>query len=297
MPELPEVETVARGLAARVQGLVIADVTLRRQDIVHGNGGSLHRLVGRRIAEVCRRGKQVHIQLQSIKPGRERSGREKSTSQNPVDALTMVVHLGMTGRLTAVDASEPIEQHTHLSVDLVDSPLQVRFCDPRRFGGIWLVCSETCATSRWKGRRLPPVAADPLQIPLADLRAMLARRRQIKALLMDQQPLSGMGNIYCDEALHRAGIHPLTSAANLDAHAVRRLHQAIRRVLSEAIRAGGSSVSDYRTANNIRGAFQKRHRVYGRAGEPCATCKTPIERLLVAGRGTHICPCCQPRPV
>lgn len=295
MPELPEVETITRGLAKKIRGQVIADVALCRPDILHGNGGPVDGLIGRRIADVCRSGKQVHIALDAKKLGR--------IGQVP-SAGDIYVHLGMTGRLTVVERKAPLERHTHLVMSFADSATQLRFCDPRRFGGIWLIAENSNRAGGesvrqapgWKGRRLPPVGADPLRMTLPALRKLLTRRRQIKALLMDQQPISGLGNIYCDEALYRAGIHPLTPAARLDAEAVRRLRLAIRRVLNEAIRAGGSSISDYRRADNTEGAFQKRHRVYGRDGQACRNCGTTIQRIIVAGRGTHICPCCQPLP-
>lgn len=278
MPELPEVETIARGLAAKITGQTVARVHMLRKDMLHGNGGAIEQLVGSRIIDVRRCGKQVRMLLQ------DSDCRERA----------MYVHLGMTGRLIVLGASEPIAKHTHLRIDFARSRTELRFCDPRRFGGVWLIDESRSVDGPWRGRRLPPIGMDPLDITLAEMRRLLSRKRQIKSLLMDQQPISGMGNIYCDEALYRAGIHPLTSAAELRPEAVRRLRQAIRRVLTEAIRAGGSSISDYRTADNARGSFQERHRVYGREGQPCRNCGSIIERLLVAGRGTHICPRCQP---
>jgi formamidopyrimidine-DNA glycosylase len=297
VPELPEVETVARGLARRIQGQAIASVALHRRDIVHGNGGPIDRLAGRQISDVRRCGKQVRILVCDESRAAQRCRRQAAESP---PKLAMYVHLGMTGRLIVVDSAEPLERHTHLVIALAGNDAQLRFCDPRRFGGVWLVAEDGTEHDKlergtsWQGRRLPPIGADPLEISLPALRAALARKRQIKALLMDQLPISGMGNIYCDEALHRAGIHPLTPAADLDLEAVRRLRLAIRRVLTEAIRAGGSSISDYRNADNARGDFQNRHRVYGREGEACRACGSTIERSVVAGRGTHVCPSCQP---
>ncbi len=285
MPELPEVETIARGLARRIEGRVIAAARLHRRDILHGDGGPVEQLVGRRIREVRRCGKQVRVTLE---PGKKIHRRAAGAT------LFVYAHLGMTGRLLVVDRDAPLEKHTHLQIDFDNSQTQLRFCDPRRFGGIWLVAWAGDTRNRWVGRRLPPIGADPLEISLPAMRALLARKRQIKPLLMDQVPISGMGNIYCDEALFRAGIHPLTPAGDLDGEAVRRLRTAIRRVLTEAIQAGGSSISDYRDADNARGSFQDRHRVYGREGCPCPNCSRPIERLVVAGRGTHLCPRCQP---
>lgn len=278
MPELPEVETIARGLARSLVGRAIAHTDARRRDVLHGDGGPIESLAGRRICDVRRCGKQVRILL------------DHDADPAPV----IYVHLGMTGRLLVTPDAEPIAKHTHLIFRFDDWDRQLRFCDPRRFGGIWLVREpQESPPSRWRGRRLPPIGADPLELTLPALRKILTRRRQIKALLMDQTPISGMGNIYCDEALFRAGIHPLMPADALAPEAVRRLRLAIRRVLTEAIRAGGSSISDYRNAENGRGSFQERHRVYGRQGLPCPVCRCPIERLVVAGRGTHVCPNCQ----
>jgi formamidopyrimidine-DNA glycosylase len=250
---------------------------LSRSDVVHGSSVPLcAALRGRRIRQVRRQGKQVRVALDA--------GR------------SLVFHLGMTGRLIVVDRDEPVEAHTHLGLTFQGWRRELRFSDPRRFGGVWLVEEGASRGGAWLGRRLPPVSADPLTISLDDFRGALRRRRQIKALLLDQRPISGVGNIYCDEALHRAGIHPLTRAIELDAAAVARLWRALRRVLAEAIRAGGSSISDYRSADNQLGNFQLRHRVYGRAGKPCRKCGTSIRHLLAAGRSTFICSRCQPGP-
>jgi formamidopyrimidine-DNA glycosylase len=274
MPELPEVETVARGLHRRLAGWVIESVHLLRADIAHGAARPSNELLrGRQIEAVARTGKQVRIGLS--------------------DGQALVVHLGMTGRLTVTSQKEPLAKHTHLRIGFRGQGAELRFCDPRRFGGVWLVNGSFDAGGSWIGRRLPPVAADPLRISLSEWRGLLARRRQIKALLLDQKPISGVGNIYCDEALHRAGIHPLSRASDLSPEAVRRLYHALRRVLAAAIQAGGSSVSDYLDVDNVPGWFQTRHRVYGREGKPCRKCGTPIEKFVVSGRGTHICPKCQ----
>jgi formamidopyrimidine-DNA glycosylase len=278
MPELPEVETVARGLHRRLAGRAVESVCLLRADIAHGPVRPCDKLLrGLRVQDVVRTGKQVQINFADGTVGR-----------------AVRVHLGMTGRLTVTSRKEPLARHTHLRMAFTgDGDVEMRFCDPRRFGGVWLIDANGCSGKAWKGRRLPPVAADPLRITLPEWRKLLARRRQIKALLLAQEPISGVGNIYCDEALHRAGIHPLTRTCDLGPAATRRLYHALRRVLNEAITAGGSSVSDYRNADDDPGWFQIRHRVYGRGGQPCRRCRTPIQKLVVAGRGTHICPHCQ----
>ena len=281
MPELPEVETIARGLARRIVGRVIEWVRLSPLARVYGAAVPLcAALRNHRVRRVRRVGKHIEIDL------------EPATEAG--EAFTLVVHLGMTGRLFVVPATDAIEPHTHLRITFRQRRFELRFCDPRRFGGIWLVPDDRRgAATDWIGRRVPPAGADPLAISLSEWRALLRRRRQIKALLLDQQTIGGIGNIYCDESLHRARLHPQALACNLDASATCRLRRAVRQVLAEAIRAGGSSISDYRRADNSPGGFQRRHRVYGRQGRPCRRCRTRIERIIVAGRGTFLCPRCQ----
>lgn len=276
MPELPEVETVARGVNQHIAGARVKGIELRRPEIVYGCPVSLSGcLCGRLITEVVRQGKQILIR-----------------TDRPY--LSVIIHLGMTGRLFVTQPATAVEIHTHLRVWFHGLRQELRFVDPRRFGGIWVLDSKRETAGKWVGRRVPPVAADPLRISLRHWQKLLAeRRRQIKPLLLDQEPISGLGNIYCDESLHRAGIHPLQRACNLTAGQLRRLYGAVRRVLNEAIAAGGSSVDDYRNADNEQGWFQIRHRVYGRTGRPCRRCGMPIERIVVCGRGTHFCPRCQ----
>ena len=274
MPELPEVETIARGLAKHLTGRRIAWAALTRSDMVHGEAVPLCAAVlGRRIGRVFRQGKQVRMDLGA--------GR------------LLVFHLGMTGRLIVADRESEVEPHTHLRITFERWRRELRFSDPRRFGGIWLTDGGASGQREWFGRRLPPTAEDPLTISLEDFRRALRRRRQIKALLLDQRPISGVGNIYCDEALHRACIHPRMRADELDTTAVGKLWRCLRRVLTEAVRAGGSSISDYRTSDNQPGLFQVKHRVYGRTGHPCPRCGVRITHLVVAGRSTFICPRCQ----
>jgi formamidopyrimidine-DNA glycosylase len=276
MPELPEVETVARGLARRIVGAVIEQLQLVRGDVVHGEAVPLcAALHGRRITKVERIGKQILIQTNS--------------------PFSLMVHLGMTGRLVAIPPNSPIEPHTHLRASLLSSRWELRFVDPRRFGGIWLL-SDDPGKVGWIGRRRPPVGPDALRLLFEEFARRLSRRRQLKALLLDQQVLGGVGNIYCDESLYRARLHPRIRADRLGKPELRRLFKALRSVLEQAIEAGGSSVSDYRDAGNAPGWFQVQHRVYDRKGQPCRRCRTPIKRLVVAGRGTFICPRCQPAP-
>ncbi len=272
MPELPEVETIARQLDGAVVGRRIEHVELRRPDVLWGD----HRpacvvLRGRTIRGVRRRGKRIIIGLD--------------------DGLEVVFHLGMTGRLLLSQATEPEPPHTHLCLTLGDGAGQLRFCDPRRFGGVWLRGKQ----GSWIGSALGPLGLEPLEMTLRQFRQICRRRQGIKALLLNQQVIAGVGNIYCDEALFRAGVHPARPADRLDDHEVSRLCRSLRSVLRAAIRAGGSSISDYQQADGSTGRYQKLHRVYGRAGRACPRCGGTIHRTVVAGRGTHICPRCQRR--
>jgi formamidopyrimidine-DNA glycosylase len=277
MPELPEVETIARGLHARIAGAVVASVHLSRADVLHGASmPPCAVLMRRRIRRVSRVGKYLRIE-----------------TEGPADVC---IHLGMSGRLVVTDRDAPLRPHTHLRITFQRRRIELRYCDPRRFGGLWLVPRNGEAPPGWIGRRLPPAGVDPLESSPARLRSVLKRGRQIKALLLDQRTIGGVGNIYCDEALYRARIHPAVRAGDLDDGALRRLSTALRAVLREAIRSGGSSISDYITAEGRPGSYQHRHRVYGRAGKPCRCCGATIERCVVAGRGTFICPACQVAP-
>jgi formamidopyrimidine-DNA glycosylase len=275
LPELPEVETVARGVARNVTGLRVDKVMLTFGHLLYGHPAPLcAALAGKRISEVLRRGKQVHIELE--------------------DGWQFIVHLGMTGRLVVVDRDLPLHKHTHMRMSFRRRRAELRFVDPRRFGRLWLTGPGLSENDGWIGRTPPPVAGDPLKVSCREFQSMLQRNRQVKAFLLDQQPLSGIGHIYCDESLHRSGIHPGTLASALDAEQSRALWRALRQVLKEAIKAGGSTISDYQNAEGKLGLFQSKHRVYGRAGEACKFCGETIERLVVAGRGTFICPQCQP---
>ena len=273
MPELPEAETIVQGLRRRIAGRCIAEVHLSRSDVIHGDPVPLcAALHNRCIRDIGRVGKQIRLMLDG--------GRK------------LAIHLGMSGKLIAAQHDAPLAPHTHLRFAMKRTRYEIRFIDPRRFGGIWLIGPDT--NDHWIGKALPEVGLDALQISRIDLDRVLQHRRQIKPLLLDQHLIAGIGNIYCDEILHRARIHPLTRANELDADARRRLSRAMRQVLRAAIAAGGSSISDYRTVDDQPGSFQQQHRVYDRAKLPCTTCGTPIERLVVAVRGTFICPRCQP---
>lgn len=273
MPELPEAETIARALHKGLAGYTLGEVGLTRTDIVHGDSRPLGDLLpGRHVERVYRRAKQVVIEL---------SG----------DAQ-LIFRLGMTGQLLICRVRDAVEPHTHLRVRVMRTRRELRFRDPRRFGGIWCI-TPGC---EFVGKRILPTGPEPLELTPKRFRFVLQRSRQIKALLMDQQAIAGLGNIYCDESLHAARVHPMTRADTLDDEASRRLLRAIKRILNKAIKHQGSTLSDYRTADGAKGSFQHHHRVYQRAGLPCRNCGAVIERAVIAGRSTFSCPACQPAP-
>ena len=264
MPELPEVETVTRSIVPLV-GRRILSAEFRCLRILRGGHPEemAAAIQGRRIASVKRYGKFILISLEG--------------------GGYLVIHLGMTGRLLL---SGPAGKHTHAILTLDRGVLLYE--DSRQFGCIQY--------SPDFPKRVAKLGPEPLEVSFEEFAAALRRRKtRIKSLLLNQSFLRGMGNIYADEALFRAGIHPLAIASRLRRDRVRRLYQAIRAVLKEAIAAGGSSISDYVDANGQKGFFQFSHRVYRRTGEPCLKCGTPIRRVLVAQRSSHYCPKCQRR--
>ena len=220
-------------------------------------------LEGKKIAGVKRHGKFILVSLQG--------------------GGYLVIHLGMTGRLLL---GGPAGKHTHAILTLDRGVLL--YDDSRQFG-----CLQY---SQEFPARVAKLGPEPLEVPFNEFAAALRRRKtRIKALLLNQAFLRGLGNIYADEALFRAGIHPLALASRIRSDRARRLYEAITAVLTEAIAAGGSSISDYVDAQGRKGFFQFSHRVYQRTGEPCVTCGTPVRRLLVAQRSSHFCPKCQKR--
>jgi formamidopyrimidine-DNA glycosylase len=274
MPELPEVETVVRGLRASLPGRSILSVRLGKTDFIDDPAALGEHLPGRKIIAVERIGKFVCIKL----------ARESAAE------LHLLVHLGMTGRLAVRSPSDPVVPHTHGFFELDDGN-ELRYTDIRRFGRILLV--PDAGLPAFQGR----LGQDALFVSASEFGGQVKRRRtRIKAFLLDQKALRGMGNIYADESLWRARIHPARLAANLDAQEIARLHQAMRQILRAAIKLGGSSISDFLDAEGKRGSYQTRHRVYGREGEKCFRCGAAIVRIIVAGRSSHFCPRCQPAP-
>ena len=260
MPELPEVETVVRSVAAYLTGRRIVSAQFTSRFVTPGNRAKLVRqLAGRRIESVKRRGKFILIAL---------------------DEGTLTVHLGMTGKLLLEGGAN---EHTHGVFTLDDGLLL--YHDPRQFGRIEF--------SEGAPPRVARLGPEPLEIGFDEFRERLRRKTRIKALLLNQSFLAGLGNIYVDESLFAAGIHPLVLANRLSTARAKKLYDAIRGILTHAIELGGSSISDYVNGRGERGWFQMEHRVYGREGEPCANCGRPIRKILVAQRGTHYCAYCQ----
>jgi formamidopyrimidine-DNA glycosylase len=204
---------------------------------------------------------------------------------------TLTVHLRMTGQFLLSDPGRPIDKHTHVVFDLGPGERQLRYRDVRKFGRLGIQSREGDATGSLEG-----LAPDPFELDAEGFyRRLRQKNRALKPLLLDQRVVSGLGNIYVDESLHRAGLHPLTPAGALDREQARYLWRLIRAVLRQAIRAKGTTVSDYRGPEGIVGGFQRFLRVYDCTGDPCRVCRTPIEKTRVGGRGTHLCPVCQKR--
>jgi formamidopyrimidine-DNA glycosylase len=279
MPELPEVETVANGVDARIRGERIEDVwfSSKREPMKTPPAAMAKALTGGTIERVHRVGK--HIVFDFL-PDSNR------------DPIQWIVHLGMTGRLLVAETDVPRPLHTH-GVLVLRSGRELRFVDARRFGRMGIHNIQKSD----RGEEISGFSGpgkEPLRISKADFRQLFhGRRTSIKAALLNQSLLHGVGNIYADESLFRAGIRPRRMASRLTAQELDRLHGTVQKVLREAIRLGGSSVSDYVDAAGERGFFQLRHNVYMRTGEPCLVCGTPIRRIVIGGRGTHYCPVCQ----
>ena len=275
MPELPEVETIANGLNARVAGDTIESVWLgKKKEPLKSPAKEIARtLDGARIEKVHRVGKHIVFDLK----------KDKESAQ-------WIVHLGMSGRMVIAEADAEIAKHTHAIAKLA-SGRELRFVDPRRFGRLSVV------SANGKGKHpegFTGPGSEPLTISGEDFAKLFRKRNTpIKAALLNQKLLHGVGNIYADESLYRAGIRPKRKAGSLKKDELAKLHSAVQTVLKEAIALGGSSVSDYVDASGEEGFFQLQHRVYGRTNAFCYVCNTPIKRIVVGGRGTHYCPRCQ----
>ncbi len=299
MPELPEVETIVADLRPHLVGRTIVRAELPFPTIVRHPEPEqfIDAVAGLRIAGMRRRGKFILIDLDG--------------------GLVLVVHLGMTGQLRLVDADAPIEKHTHAIFLLggdssspsgaarhlprergsdfssfPSRPQQLRYRDPRRFGRLLLGTEESLLASK-KMPKLGPEPIDPDFAPDELYRSLRRRRTSLKAVLLDQGAIAGVGNIYADESMHRARLRPDRIAAGVSRKSAKRLHESLRDSLLMAIRNRGSSVDTYRDAWGELGGQQEQLLVYGRAGEPCFTCGRPLKMIRLAGRSTVFCTKCQ----
>ena len=285
MPELPEVETIARSLDRRVKGDVIESVWLgsKPEPLKSPAAELAATLESKKITGVRRVGKHIVVDLEPAKngPSGGRRPARQSKKKSPDNHAQWIVHLGMTGRMLVCEADEEVVKHTH-AIAKLKSGRELRFVDPRRFGRLSVTQGFAAAGS------------EPLEVELEKfLQLFHGRKTPIKSALLNQKLLSGVGNIYADESLFRSGIRPKPRASSLSKEDFGRLYLALQEVLKEAIDQGGSSVSDYVDSDGEEGFFQLQHRVYGREGEPCLVCKTPIKRVVIGGRSSHFCPKCQ----
>lgn len=301
MPELPEVETIARGLAKRITGEVIESVWLgQKKEPLKSPAAQIARVLEHsRISAVRRMGKHIVFDLEPEhvagmpSSAKGRNSKQRLNSRSPRHAgegaratstgshTQWIVHLGMTGSLRICEADTELDKHTHAILKLA-SGRELRFVDPRRFGRLSVATAFDTS------------GIEPLEIDLERFTALFREHKTpIKSALLNQKLLRGVGNIYADEALFRAGIRPRRRASTLTRDQLAKLYAAVQQVLNEAISLGGSSISDYVDADGKEGFFQLQHRVYGREREPCLVCKTPIKRVVIAGRSSHYCPKCQ----
>jgi len=268
MPELPEVQTVVDTLRPAVQGATFLRVRLLRNDILTPCGLDLvGHLTARSVVHISRRAKRIQFTLDNHN--------------------RFYIHLGMTGRLTVELSTTPLQKHTHLTCELRGCGRELRFCDPRRFGGIWWLGSNGTEEDTCLGPE--PLTMRPSQLA----RRLVRTSRTIKNVLLDQSVIAGLGNIYADEALFASHLHPRRRANELRPAEISRLSRAIKLTLRRAIRHRGSTLRDYVDADGNGGAFQSLHRVYGREGMPCFACGRTIVREVIGGRSAHFCRHCQ----
>ena len=273
MPELPEVETIASDLRPHLVERTIVRCELLFPTIVRHPEPEVFvdSVVGQQITSIGRRGKYILIRL--------------------ADDLVLVVHLGMSGQLRIVAPETPLANHTHAVLDL-DDGRQLRYVDPRRFGRL-LLGSEAALL---QAKAMPPLGPEPIDLGFGadDMYQRFRRRKaKLKAILLDQSTIAGVGNIYADESLHRARLRPDRIAGSLSKKSVRRLHESLRESLLVAIQNRGSSVDTYRDAWGEFGGQQEKLLVYGRAGQPCFTCGRPLSLVRIAGRSSVFCRHCQ----
>jgi len=270
MPELPEVETIVRGLREIVLGKKIKVIKIVPCRVLQNNPGYIKRsLTGEKIKGVKRRGKNIILQLSS--------------------GDFVLIHLGMSGHLFFLDKPTSMGKHDHIDLVFSDNS-SLRYNDIRKFGKFELV--KSCSPE--KVEELLGLGPEPLDISKADFVKLLQKRKgKIKPALLNQKIIAGIGNIYADEALFEAKIHPEEKACDITSDRLIKLHRAVRKILKEAIIAGGSSVDDYLDLEGKEGVFQLQHKAYGRKGEPCPRCKAKIKRIVLNQRSSYFCPECQ----
>ena len=270
MPELPEVETIRRGITPHADGRTITNVVVRDHRLRFGVPRDLpQRLAGKRIVRIERRAKYLLLH---------------------VEGGALMLHLGMSGRLHVVTAADQPGKHAHVDIALDNGDI-LRLADPRRFGmALWL------PTPCERHPLLATLGPEPMSeafTPATLINAAKSRKAPIKTLIMDNHVVVGVGNIYASESLFRAGIHPKRAAGRVSSARLSALHAAIRVVLAKAIEAGGTTLRDFSGADGNPGYFQQDVAVYGRDGQPCITCATPIKRVVIGQRATYYCPSCQ----
>lgn len=284
VPELPEVETVARGLREQIVGRRIVSVRLGKTDFIDDPAALERNVPGRLIESVERFGKFLLLRLVVIQD----AGAAAELAHEA--AASLMVHLGMTGQIGPSAEAQPWEKHTHAGF-LLDDGRELRYTDPRRFGRMAYLTAELLAIE------LKRAGADPLEVSAEEFaRRIRGRNARIKALLLDQGVLRGVGNIYADESLWKAKIHPAKIAGKLDSQEIEYLRKGLKEILEKAIVLRGSSISDFLDATGSPGEYQRHHKAYGREGQPCYRCKSTIRRGVVAGRSSFFCPRCQPAP-
>src|SRR6266849_5689377 len=284
MPELPEVETVARGLRQAILGRRILSVSLGKTDFIDDPAALEQHLPGREIEAVERYGKFMLLRLSAVRGG------TLFAANGNAEPASLLVHLGMTGQIAPTPAAQPLEKHTHVCL-LLDDGRELRYTDARRFGRIAYLTKVLLA------KELTGFGADPLEVRKEEFADRICgRRARVKALLLDQSVLRGVGNIYADESLWRAKIHPARLGARLTRKQAETLRRVLQDILQKAIVLRGSSISDFLDAEGEPGEYQRHHRAYGREGKNCYRCKSLIRRAIVAGRSSYFCPRCQPSP-
>ncbi len=273
MPELPEVETVVRDLRPHLVGRRLVRVQVSRLALRRKwSPAWAKQIAGRQVCSVTRRGKWILLDL---------------------DGPWLLVHLGMTGQFVVAPAEVPRQDHTHIVCILDDGAHELRFRDIRRFGSATLYSTRAELDAFFTASRLGP---EPFDVEAVGWRANLAKtRRNLKAILLDQRIVAGVGNIYADESCFEARLHPTLLGCDLTRQQGERLRTCIVTVLNRAIDRRGSSIRNYVGGSGLQGAYQNEFRVYSRTGEPCSRCQTPIQRIVLSGRATHFCERCQRR--